>query len=222
MGVLPRGGGAEQIQWIDTPRCYVFHVLNAYDNPDGSLTVDVVRYDTVFRDEFRGPADALPALARWTVDPHRGAVSEQIMTDHSLEWPRIAPQLVGRPHRYGWFGGIGAGGLLLSNEVNRARGGSFEPGPMVKVDTKTGETTAYDYGVGRVTQEPAFVARAGATAEDDGWILSIVHDANTDRSELVVLDAADFTAAPIARVHLPRRVPFGFHGNWIADDEIGS
>jgi carotenoid cleavage oxygenase len=72
-----------------------------------------------------------------------------------------------------------------------------------------------------VTMEPAFVPRPGTQAEDDGWILSVVHDATTDRGELVVLDAADLNAAPIARVHLPRRVPFGFHGNWIGDDELG-
>ncbi|GAA1257211.1 carotenoid oxygenase family protein [Pseudonocardia aurantiaca] len=221
VGVLPRGGTAEQLRWFDAPRCYVFHVLNAYDNPDGSITMDVCRYDTVFRDEYRGPADVLPALARWTIDPARGTVSEQIMSDHSVEWPRIGPELVGRPHRYGWFGGIGADGLHLSDDVNRVRGGSLEPGPLVKFDTTTGEISTHHFGIGRVTQEPAFVPRPGAEAEDDGWILSVVHDAATDHSELVVLDAADVEADPIARVHLPRRVPFGFHGNWIADNDIG-
>ena len=38
-----------------------------------------------------------------------------------------------------------------------------------------------------------------------------------DRStEVVVLDARDIAAAPLARVKLPRRVPFGFHGSWLA------
>lgn len=27
-------------------------------------------------------------------------------------------------------------------------------------------------------------------------------------------------AGPVATVTLPRRVPFGFHGNWIADDDL--
>lgn len=225
VGVLPRGGAAEQIRWFDAPLCYVFHVLNAYDNtpddPGGSITLDVVRYDTVFRDELRAPADALPALARWTIDPARGTVTEQIMSDHSIEFPRVDPALVGREHRYGWFAGVGEGGLRLSDDVTRIRDAGFGTGPLVKVDTATGETTTHDYGTGRVTMEPAFVPRPGATSEDDGWILSVVHDATVDRGELVVLDAGDLTAAPIARVHLPRRVPFGFHGNWISDDELG-
>ncbi|MDJ1134197.1 carotenoid oxygenase family protein [Streptomyces iconiensis] len=222
VGVLPRGGTADQMTWFDAPRCYVFHVLNAYDAPDGSIVMDVVRYDTVFRDSFRGPADGLPALARWTIAPDRGTVSEQIISDRSVEWPRINPQRAGRSHRYGWFGATGPDSLRLSDDVNRDLGGSFEPGPLVKFDTTTGEASTHHFGTGRVTQEPTFVARPGAEAEDDGWILSVVHDGNTDRSELVVLDAADVTAAPVARVRLPRRVPFGFHGNWVADNEIGA
>ncbi len=218
VGVLPRGGDAEQIRWFDAPSCYVFHVLNGFDNPDGSLTVDVVRYDTVFRDEFRAPADGLPALARWTIDPARGTVTEQILSEHSVEFPRVDPALTGLPHRYGWFAGVGDGGLRRSADVARFRDRGFETGPLVKVDTLTGQSTTHDYGTGRVTMEPAFVPRPGAEAEDDGWILSVVHDATTDRGELVVLDAADLGAAPIARVHLPRRVPFGFHGNWVSDE----
>ncbi|MFI1830833.1 carotenoid oxygenase family protein [Streptomyces sp. NPDC020412] len=221
VGVLPRGGTAEQIRWFEAPRCYVFHVLNAYDAPDGSLVMDVVRYDTVFRDALRGPADGPPALARWTIAPHRGAVSEQIMSDYGMEWPRINQELAGRSHRYGWFGGVGRDGLRLSDDVNRDRGGSLEPGPLIKFDTTTGEAAVHRFGAGRVTQEPTFVPRPGAVAEDDGWILSVVYDATVDRSELVVLDAADVAAAPLARVHLPRRVPFGFHGTWVFDDEVG-
>ena len=67
----------------------------------------------------------------------------------------------------------------------------------------------------QVTGEAAFVPRAADAGEDDGWLLSIVYDAASDSSDLVILDAQDFTAAPVARVHLPQRVPFGFHGNWV-------
>jgi len=36
-------------------------------------------------------------------------------------------------------------------------------------------------------------------------------------SDLVIIDASDFTGPPVARIALPQRVPYGFHGNWIAD-----
>jgi hypothetical protein len=35
---------------------------------------------------------------------------------------------------------------------------------------------------------------------------------------IAICDAADFAAEPIARVLLPIRVPFGFHGAWIPDE----
>jgi len=54
------------------------------------------------------------------------------------------------------------------------------------------------------------------TAEDYGWLLNIVYDDQQDSSYLVVLDARDVAAGPVATVHLPRRVPFGFHANWFA------
>jgi carotenoid cleavage dioxygenase len=62
-----------------------------------------------------------------------------------------------------------------------------------------------------------FVPRSDDAAEDAGWVMSLVYDAGTDRSDLVILDAQDFAGEPVATVHLPQRVPFGFHGNWIAD-----
>ena len=51
--------------------------------------------------------------------------------------------------------------------------------------------------------------------EDDGWIMSYVHDATTDTANVVILDAQNFSGEPVATVHLPQRVPFGFHGNWV-------
>ncbi len=59
--------------------------------------------------------------------------------------------------------------------------------------------------------------RAGDRSEDDGYVLSYVYDRGRDTSDLYILDAADIAAAPVAIVHLPRRVPHGFHGSWIAD-----
>ncbi|MEL6983558.1 MAG: carotenoid oxygenase family protein, partial [Actinomycetota bacterium] len=31
----------------------------------------------------------------------------------------------------------------------------------------------------------------------------------------VILSAADVAGEPLATIHLPRRVPFGFHGSWV-------
>ena len=68
---------------------------------------------------------------------------------------------------------------------------------------------------GTLAGEAVFVPRTTDSAEDDGWVLSIVYDEARDASDLVVLNARDFTGEPQAVVHLPQRVPFGFHGNWV-------
>jgi carotenoid cleavage dioxygenase len=62
-----------------------------------------------------------------------------------------------------------------------------------------------------------FVPRDPTSAEDDGWLLTFVYDAGSDRSDLVVLNAGDFAGEPEAVVHLPVRVPHGFHASWIPD-----
>ena len=59
------------------------------------------------------------------------------------------------------------------------------------------------------------VPRHADAAEDDGWLMSFVYDPAVDRSDLVVLAAADPSDGPVATVQLPDRVPMGFHGNWV-------
>ena len=54
-------------------------------------------------------------------------------------------------------------------------------------------------------------------AEDDGWLIGLVVDMNDETTDIVILNADDFTGSPQAVVHLPHRVPPGFHGNWVAD-----
>ena len=86
---------------------------------------------------------------------------------------------------------------------------------MIKIDLETRRTEArtdtarYGYG------EPVFIPRDGATAEDDGWIMALRLDTETQTSDLALFDATAITADPVAVVHLPARVPNGFHGNWI-------
>ena len=84
---------------------------------------------------------------------------------------------------------------------------------------KTGASSSHELKNGRAGGEPVFVPAAGATAEDDGYLLSFVYDPADNRSELIIVDANNMANEPIARVHLPTRVPAGFHGSWIADPE---
>jgi carotenoid cleavage dioxygenase len=63
-----------------------------------------------------------------------------------------------------------------------------------------------------------FIPRTESAAEDDGWLMGYRYDRETDRSALVILDASDVAGDAVAEIHLPRRVPNGFHGNWLPAD----
>jgi carotenoid cleavage dioxygenase-like enzyme len=91
---------------------------------------------------------------------------------------------------------------------------------LIKYDYKQGNAEHHVHGQGRFGGEGVFVPRANARAEDDGWVVTYVYDAGDGTSEMVVIEAQDFRAPPMARVRIPARVPYGFHGAWIAGDTL--
>ena len=205
VGLLPLHGRAQDVRWFEVASCYVFHPLNAYDDGD-QVVLDVARHPRMFDTSPLGPDDGAPMLWRWTIDTVTGAVTEEQLSDQALEFPRVDERLVGRPHRWGYAVEIGRDG-----DENGWGGG------LVRIDGKSGATEVIDLGPGRTSGEWVMVPRHADAAEDDGWLMALVHDAGSDRSELVVLPAADPGAGPEARVLLPTRVPVGFHGNWVPD-----
>jgi carotenoid cleavage dioxygenase len=208
VGLLPRSGTAEDIIWCDVDPCYVFHPLNAYDADDGTVVVDLCRYDRMMDTDRRGPfTDALSTFDRWVIDPVAKRVFETRLDDRPQEFPRHDPRVGLRRHRFGYTSEVGVGGPNLH-------------GAILKHDLDAGTTRAHEFGPGRGGAEPLVVPKADSTAEDDAWILTVVYDPATDASELCILDAQDITGPEVARIHLPQRVPFGFHGNWVSDTSV--
>ena len=166
--------------------------------------VDLCRYDSMMVAKFNGPFDeALPTFDRWVVDPVARRVTETRIDDRPQEFPRHNPRVGLRQHRFGYTSEVRPGTVNLH-------------GAIIKIDVDSGTTEAHEFGAGRGGAEPVVVPKADATAEDDCWILTVVYDAGTDSSELCILDAADITAPEVARITLPQRVPYGFHGNWVS------
>jgi beta,beta-carotene 9',10'-dioxygenase len=60
-----------------------------------------------------------------------------------------------------------------------------------------------------------FVAAPGSQGEDEGVLLSVVFDASSGRSFLLVLDAADL--GELARAEVPDHIPYGFHGQFVGN-----
>lgn len=203
IGVLRKGGCGADVRWMEVDPCYVFHPMNAFER-GSEIVLDVARYETLWDD---GPEGFAPArLHRFTLDLEAEKAREAPLDDRAIEFPRVDERRVGRPNRHGW---------AVADPIVPGRLES----QLVKYDLETGEVVAHDFGPGRRPGEGVMVPAHPGAGEDEGWVLCFVHDAARDASELAVLDARDFAAPPVARVLLPRRVPFGFHGNWIADDE---
>jgi carotenoid cleavage dioxygenase-like enzyme len=206
VGVMPRGGGNDDVRWIGIDPVYVFHVLNAYDEGD-TVVMDVIRYDRAFD---TGPGEViasdLPVLARWTINLATGRIGERRLDDVPVEFPRIDDVVSGRCHRYGYC-------TRLGDQAD-------EPAQLglVKYDLARDESTRFDPGEHRAPGEPVFVRAIDGRGEDEGWILCVVYDAGRDASDLIILDATSFSGPPVATVHLPARVPFGFHGSWVPID----
>jgi carotenoid cleavage dioxygenase-like enzyme len=207
VGLLPRSGSAADIIWCDAPACYVFHPLNAYEDAAGRVVIDLCRYRRMFDADRHGPfGDSTATLDRWTIDVRARRLGETRIDDRGQEFPRCHPALSSKPYRYGYCVAVTDAGFPA----------------ILKHDLLSGRSESFDLGADRHAGEPYFVPREGATDEDDGYLLCFVFDAPTGRSELVILDARDSRAPPLARIHLPARVPFGFHGSWIADAATGS
>lgn len=201
IGFMPLDGGADDIKWVTIDPCYVFHPMNAYDDGD-EVVLDAARHPKMFDRERRGPSEGDPVLTRWRLNPSTGAAKEETVNDRPQEFPRINESLIGQSYRYGYSAGVGTG---------------FAQDTLMKTDLTTfavqARTDQPRYGYG----EPVFVARDGAVAEDDGWVMALRHDTQNDTSDLAIFDARAITDDPVAVVHLPVRVPNGFHGNWVPD-----
>lgn len=210
IGVMPRSGPA-RVTWIPVSPSALLHVTNAYDGEAGRVVLEGPRYDrTGWETSWKwwiggaGHPDAPVTGAtahRWVLDPAAGTALEVPLDDLITDFPTINDQHLGR-----------------HNDVSYAvafPGAGLHEFAVVKLDTATGQRTVRTAGEGRHLGEAVFVPSAGATREDDGYLVTIASDIAADASQLLVLDAGDLSTT--ATVHLPRRVPAGIHGSWIPD-----
>ena len=214
IGLLPRGGTAARVRWFEVDPCWVFHTLNAYDDA-GRVVVDLVRYAGAYDvSTMSGPGPL--SLDRWIIDPAAGKVAQQRLDDRAQEFPRIDERVTGQPHRYGYSAVIGAVG-----HATISPGGDFADeafsNALLKHDLAAGTVQAHEFGRDATAGEAVFAPAAPGAAEDDGYVMAFVHNPDRGAADLVLLAAQDFTAEPIARVHLPIRIPLGFHGSWVPD-----
>jgi carotenoid cleavage dioxygenase-like enzyme len=214
VGLLPRRDAAAGVRWFAVDPCWVFHTLNAYDD-DGRVVVDLVRYAGAY-DVSTLTGNGPLTLDRWVIDPATGKVAQQRLDDRPQEFPRTDERVTGQPHRYGYSAVIAAVG-----HATISPGGDFADeafsNALLKHDLAAGAVQAHEFGKDATAGEAVFAPAAPDAAEDDGYVMAYIHNPDRGAADLVILAGQDFTAEPVARVHLPARIPLGFHGSWIPD-----
>jgi len=210
IGVLPRAAtSGDEIRWFELDPFFVFHFMNGWDADDRTVVVTGCRsaaMPTSFGDD-EAPVGVHPHLHRWSIDLVNGQITETELDDRPADFPRINMSRSGHENRYGYLAHA-AGWEDDTVEFNG----------VLKFDFTTGTSVRHEYGPTTEGGEAVFAPDPNGTAEDDGWLLNFVFDRVTQTSEFRIVDARTLDAEPVARIHLPRRVPFGFHGNWMPED----
>ncbi len=208
IGVMPRTGTAADVKWIEIEPCFVFHTWNAFHDPKNPAIIhlDAIRYTSIWEknsSDFNTDGRA----HRFSIDTAAGKVGLTQLDDHIAEFPRISPRQQGGVYRYGY--------CLSTDGVVAADGSLPAFNHVAKYDHQTGKRQLHALAAGQELDEAMFVADPAGKGEDDGWLLAYMFDHADNRSQLLVLDAAEISAPPVARVLLPHRVPHGFHGAFV-------
>jgi carotenoid cleavage dioxygenase-like enzyme len=209
LGVMPRTGTNADVRWFDIDPCYVFHAVNAPEEGD-QIILHVSRQSEAFgtsNDDY----NEVGRLWRWTIDLANGTVSEEQIDDRPGDFGRVDDRRIGLDARYGYL-------MAMAGEGN-----AEEPvfgSALWKYDLRSGQCWEHQLGENVRGAEPVFAPASPTAGEDEGWVISLCHDENSGESRLLVIDAQNFDAAPVAVVHLPQRVPYGAHGSWIPDTAV--
>ncbi len=200
--LINRDSGSVHGPFITDP-FFAFHHVNAYETGSGDVVVDMSTYEDasligdLYLDRLRAGGGIPPGqLRRVRINPPEQSIETELLAD-DLELGRINyGRCNERPYRYVWGVGVGATGWIER---------------IVRVDVEQRSTSEWSEP-GCWPGEPVFVARPGASDEDDGVVLSVVLDSRSERSFLLALDARDLSE--LARAEAPHHIPFSFHGQF--------
>ena len=187
-----------------------------------------------------GIGGTLAMLERWRITGER--VERVQIDERSVEYPRMDALCEGGSFRYGytvetaWADVPARGGAAATAAATAATSATSatstglpdRPDPwtaeaapvgLLQFDLARDEVAGWNPGPGRTPGEPLFVRARDGRGDDEGWLLSVVDDANRGASDVYVLDASSFgRRRPEAVIHLPVRLPVRSHGEWVPAD----
>ncbi|MGK7895034.1 MAG: carotenoid oxygenase family protein, partial [Xenococcus sp. (in: cyanobacteria)] len=211
--LIPRDPNNKEVKTFMVDSGFVFHHANAFETGD-KVCIDSIAYATLPQvqpnsDYKEVDFDNLDPgkLWRFTLNLQDGTVERQLVENTCCEFPVVNPDKVGRDYRY-----------LFIGAAHQDTGRNAPLQGIMKLDLETGERQSYSFASHGYVSEPIFVPKPNATAEDEGWILTLVYNGKDHRSSLAILDGQNINGKPLALLHLKHHIPYGLHGSWT--DEV--
>jgi carotenoid cleavage dioxygenase-like enzyme len=200
---IPRNGRGENIVF-ETDAFFSWHFCNGFER-DGKIVIDYVWINSIpfTQDQGTGVEKQPRRMHHMTLDPVTKRVEDEQFSDVFCEFSRVDERRMGKDYRYGF-----------AASSNREWGDAHGYNCTGRFDFKTGETALWDYGPEANAGEPVHVPNPDSEREEDGWLMCFVHNPG-EGAFLSILSAGDFLSGPVAKVHIPGRVPNGFHANWM-------
>ena len=213
--IIPRRGN--DIQWFEADPTFVLHFTNAYEDGDEVVLDGFFQGDPEPADNGMGnkwerafrflALDRMQArLHRWRFNMVTGHVVEEQLSDSITEFGMINAGYAGAPYRY-TYAATGKPSWFLFDG-------------LVKHDLHTGSEQRFAFEDGVYGSESAMAPRVGSAGEDDGYLVTLTTDMNTDASYCLVFDAARVSDGPVCKLALPERISSGTHSTWAPGSEL--
>ncbi|CAL5046173.1 unnamed protein product [Urochloa decumbens] len=211
IGVMPRFGDADSIIWFHVANHCSYHLFNCFEDgnevvvrgcrllgsiiPSDRHRVNKSKwYGRAFLQPDQESEDFDPALDgilfsrpyEWRLDLERGTTNEGVDSLATSKTGLFKFKMIAKLH------------FDMPDKENKN---------FISVEYHALKEKQFCSGV-------QFVAKESGIDEDDGWVVTYVHDEGTSISQVYIIDAKRFTEEPVAKITLPQRVPYGFHGNY--------
>ncbi len=204
-----RRDGEGSVAWFETDPCYIYHVINAWEEGDDvvMLGCKMVPNPNARGEEF-GPYRAMVEVlalnavpCEWRMNLKSGRCTTRDLDDAINEFPSINLDFAGQKNRYAYIQSIAPTNTLKFDGI-------------YKYDFQSGKRERYGYEAGVFGSEVAFAPRINATSEDEGYLIAFCINESDLSSEIRIWNAQAIEDGPLARILLPLTVPAGFHATW--------
>lgn len=207
IGILPKYGNADYIQWIDLEPCFVFHAANAFRDQDNRIILDVLVHQDNFEHSQHAAYELQNAkLERWIIDPDMQMLKRSVLDSRIQEFPKIDERFTGSPYRYLYTLGFAQAGLFNCLYIH-------------DLEMKTSVT--YDFGAQWAIGEVTFVADVldieehQHSPEGHGYLMAYLHHIDGEAAKAVILKVKGLDIQRQADIDLGVHIPLGFHCNWV-------